>query len=659
MMKKGFAQIPIADPFVLSYQGSYYAYGTGENGFRPYVSTDLLEWVASDSLCLSPKDSYGDHGFWAPEVYYIEQYDLFYMFYTSEEHVCVATSQSPLGPFVQKVKAPILEEKCIDSSVFFDDNGKAYLYFVRFTDGNVIWVAELNDDYLSIKKETLRQCIKAELDWERHLGKVAEGPSVIKVGNKYHMLYSANDFRSKDYAVGYASAKSPFGPWKKKEDAPLLHSSRITNIQLAGTGHGAPFCDELGNWYYIFHAHQNLSEVGQRSSYIIPLLNVDNKGIEFGTNAYCPIVRNRPSRYLELSKALSDSIFRYYGNGQVGLFREYYQGDTIISASYLIGEDSQKNRKAAYLWPTSGMFSALVSLYSVTENNRYLDEIKNIIIPGLLQYRDTTRQYPSYQSYLLSAGESDRYYDDNIWLGIDLARLNELSGDTKYYDEAKMIWDFLESGMDDKLGGGIYWCEQKKTSKNACSNAPAAVFAMKLYSITNDEKYLDKARQLYSWVLNTLQDPKDGLILDNVNLEGRVDRRKFAYNSGQMIEASSLLYRATGEEHYLVEAQKIAEGAYKHFFFEQDGKKYLKNGNIWFAAIMLRGFKELYNVDHNVTYIKAYRDTFRKMLSQKKSSDCLFVDDAFVVPLENEQGKKWLLTQAAMVEMFASISDIY
>lgn len=656
MMEKGFAQLPIADPFVLSHNGTYYAYGTGENGFRPYISTDLNEWVASDSLCLSPNDSYGDNGFWAPEVYYIEKKNLFYMFYTSQEHVCVATSKSPVGPFVQKEKAPIIEEKCIDSSVFFDDNGKAYLYFVRFTDGNVIWCAELNKDLLSIKKETLRQCIKAELPWERHLGKVAEGPSVIKTGKRYHMLFSANDFRSKDYSVGYATSNSPMGPWVKKEDGPLLHSSRITNMTLAGTGHGAPFQDKEGKWNYIFHAHQSLTEVGQRKSYIVPIEYINENGIEFGTKANLPNVKGIVNSFSIAAKALNDSIFNYYGSDRGGLFRENFPPETKSDATYLIGEDNQKNRKYAYLWPTSGMLSALTALYEVSGKELYLNQIRNVVIPGLNQYRDSKRQHTAYQSYIIEAGESDRYYDDNVWLGIDFARLCELSGDKSFCNEAKLIWKFLESGMDAQLGDGIYWCEQKKESKNACSNAPAAVLAVKLYSLTSEEKYLTRAKELYSWVLNNLQDPEDALIMDNINLNGRVDRRKFAYNSGQMIEAGVLLYKATGETKYLDQAQKIAESSYQYFFTEVEGQRYLKNGNVWFVAVMLRGFIELYSVDNNSIYINAYRNTFRRMIKRNQDAQGLFEDDAFVEPLKKYKEKKWLLTQAALVEMLARIS---
>lgn len=264
------ATLPIADPYILLHNGTYYAYGTSVgNGFEVYYSNDLESWKRSDSLALSEKDSYGSYSFWAPEVYYIKKEKKFYLFYSAEEHICVATSDSPLGPFKQDVQKPIREEVSIDTSVFFDDDGKAYLYFVRFKDGNgnVIWCAELEENLKAIKEETLTQCIAATEPWELILPKVVEGPSVIKQDGKYYMLYSGNGYTSQDYAIGFAVADSPFGPWKKYDKNPILHKYK----GLVGVGHGAPFIDKDGHWRYIFHAHKSLTEIHPRDAYVVDM----------------------------------------------------------------------------------------------------------------------------------------------------------------------------------------------------------------------------------------------------------------------------------------------------------------------------------------------------------------------------------------------------
>ena len=157
--------------------------------------------------------------------------------------------------------------------------------------------------------------------------------------------------------------------------------------------------------------------------------------------------------------------------------------------------------------------------------------------------------------------------------------------------KAKELHEYIYSGWDDALGGGIYWCEQKKNGKNTCSNAPGSVYASKLFLATGDSSYLQAGIRLYEWTKENLQDPADGLYFDNKSLNGEIGRAKFAYNSGQMMQSAALLYRITGEKKYLQEAQRLAAACYNRFFSHdsQSGRKYkvLNRGDIWFTAIML------------------------------------------------------------------------
>jgi len=179
-----------------------------------------------------------------------------------------------------------------------------------------------------------------------------------------------------------------------------------------------------------------------------------------------------------------------------------------------------------------------------------------------------------YASYLNNAPVSDRFYDDNIWLGIDFTDSYLSTKKQDYLTKAKEVWAFVMSGEDDLLGGGIYWCEQKKESKNACSNAPASVFALKMYEATNDNHYLEEGRRLYHWTKEKLEDPNDGLFWDNMSLNGHIDKAKYSYNSGQMLQAAALLYRLTQEKQYLMDAQKLGEACYSYFFQDVTGQEF-------------------------------------------------------------------------------------
>ncbi len=66
--------VPLGDPFIMLYQGTYYAYGTNAaNGIQVYTSNDLKEWSQESNLALKSEDSWGGKWFWAPEVYYIKE----------------------------------------------------------------------------------------------------------------------------------------------------------------------------------------------------------------------------------------------------------------------------------------------------------------------------------------------------------------------------------------------------------------------------------------------------------------------------------------------------------------------------------------------------------------------------------------------------------
>ena len=53
------------------------------------------------------------------------------------------------------------------------------------------------------------------------------------------------------------------------------------------------------------------------------------------------------------------------------------------------------------------------------------------MLPGLAEYLDTVRMPAAYSSYIHSAPASDRFYDDNVWLGIDFCDLYATTGDER------------------------------------------------------------------------------------------------------------------------------------------------------------------------------------------------------------------------------------
>lgn len=271
-------RIPLADPYILLHEGIYYAYGTfAENGIAAWTSTNLKSWkrakgLAPEDLVMHRRDVWGNYWFWAPEVYH--RNGKFYLYYSAEEHICAAVSDSPLGPFRQEVKQPMIaDEKCIDNTLFVDDDGRAYMFFDRFNDGLNIWMVELNDDWVTPKMETLHPCIHVSQPWEEIWPRVNEGAFVIKHDGCYHMIYSANSYESPYYGIGCATTKTLNGEWEKYKDNPLLQNPD----GLRGVGHGSLFRDKEGNLRLAFHAHHSPTEIHPRFMYLTTVRFNDGK----------------------------------------------------------------------------------------------------------------------------------------------------------------------------------------------------------------------------------------------------------------------------------------------------------------------------------------------------------------------------------------------
>jgi len=277
--------IYMGDPYILNYESMYYLYGTtSDDGFQVFESDDLINWSravgSKNGFALHEDDVWGDKWFWAPEVYF--ENDQFYMFFSVDEHIAVATANSPKGPFIQEEEKLLISNRnAIDPHVFIDDNGKKYLYYVVFNNGNEIWCTELNSDLLSIIPGTEQKCFSVSQSWERNssppVANINEGPFVIKRGINYYLTYSANHYASQDYGIGFAVSTSPTGPWTKYSGNPILQSPG----DLKGTGHHSLFRDNNNELNIVFHSHNSRIFVNPRKVYISKITFEDSINVDF------------------------------------------------------------------------------------------------------------------------------------------------------------------------------------------------------------------------------------------------------------------------------------------------------------------------------------------------------------------------------------------
>jgi beta-xylosidase len=291
--------VDLADPDVLLHEGVYYLYATSITnlGYFVWTSRDLVHWQQQEEMALSrDHQSWGNSNFWAPDA--IHYNGKFYLFYNCvgpvgrgrmSHRICAAVSDNPLGPF-KEIRGPMLDigRAVIDAHVFIDaaDNNKPYMYYSLDHSENVqpngrqaseLYVVPLAADLLGTAGEP-QFCFGASQLWE---GKPKiedtwnEAPFVFKHRDTYVMTYSARVFSDPLYAVGYATAKSPLGPWSKAEENPILKKTR----RVSGPGHNSVIPSPDGKeLFVVYHSHKELEGGHDRE------LNIDRLVIEDGAD---------------------------------------------------------------------------------------------------------------------------------------------------------------------------------------------------------------------------------------------------------------------------------------------------------------------------------------------------------------------------------------
>lgn len=252
-------QRSFADPFVLKFDGAYFAYCTGrwDDGrvFGVLRSPDLVNWAEVGGAMAEPDDP--QPFFWAPEVIY--RNGTFYLYYSTGNeklmHLRVATSDRPDGRFKDAGVRLTKEDFAIDAHVFIDDDGQRYLFYATdFLDHTHIGTGIVVDrmlDWFTLAGEA-RPVVRAKYDWQvydparREKGGVrwhtVEGPFVLRRKGRYFLMFSGGNWQMPTYGVSFALTGdlSTRGEWRQFCDGeqvkPILRTDKGHQV---GPGHNS------------------------------------------------------------------------------------------------------------------------------------------------------------------------------------------------------------------------------------------------------------------------------------------------------------------------------------------------------------------------------------------------------------------------------------
>jgi predicted alpha-1,6-mannanase (GH76 family) len=236
--------------------------------------------------------------------------------------------------------------------------------------------------------------------------------------------------------------------------------------------------------------------------------------------------------WVKIADSAQLALNNFFWNGTGGYYTVQMNG-TAFNGNY---------------WPNAHALDVLIDQYLRKNRDAATKTQMDRLVAGLKAANGNT-----YINY---------YYDDMEWLLISSLRAFKETNDTRYKAIYDQLWPDVKGGWDNISGGGFYW-RKDRINKNTPANAPACIFAARLYQLTNNADDLTWARNTYTW-LKTQMIQANGTVWDGLNTNVTpitYDTRLFTYNYGTVIGSALELYKITNESRYIDDALQVAGAA--------------------------------------------------------------------------------------------------
>lgn len=239
-------------------------------------------------------------------------------------------------------------------------------------------------------------------------------------------------------------------------------------------------------------------------------------------------------------------------------------------------------------WNAAAILAAIIRFHGISGDESCLD---------LLPLVHTRRWLRKPRKF------TNRYYDDEGWWALAWMEAHSATGEGRYLETARGLFDDLRGGWSETCGGGILW-RRGSRYKAAIANSLYTCVAAGLHAATGREGYREEAGRAWRWLEESGLIGGDGLVRDGLGGDCGVNHDVWTYNQGMLIGAAVRLAGAgispEGSRQPLDVAGSVALAAIGRLsspagILREAGEPGLDRDRVQFKGILMRYLADLWS----------------------------------------------------------------
>ncbi|MDB4583327.1 glycoside hydrolase family 76 protein [Draconibacterium sp.] len=306
-------------------------------------------------------------------------------------------------------------------------------------------------------------------------------------------------------------------------------------------------------------------------------------------------------------------------------------------------------------WNAANALTGIIRYTAVTNDKSYLNTIENtfnktkeFVVPAASDHPERL-----VKNYI------NDYYDDEGWWALAWIEAYDLTRDLKYLEMAKVIFEDMKTGWDEKCGGGIYW-KKGLPYKSAISNELFMLLAGRLaLRDENQNYYKNWAAKEWEWFSHTGMINELPLVHDGVRENCEAKGRHYTYNQGVILAALVDLEKLTGNLKYSEIAGKIAMAAIENMstsegILKGHPKEETGNDGVQFKGIFMRHLAYLNRVHPNKEFFSFIEKNTNAIINQATKENTFLIGSQWEGPFDKADAAR----QSSAIDALVSNLEI-